>query len=345
MEDLKRIAQELRSGQSIAPISTRDFLWLFGAQRRGYGIVQSIREELRTAGIRTFPDFETTFIDEPIGFELDAETAPKKSNVLDRPLIENSTTGSETAELTRSDPIFRISKLAAAKQDVVRVDPESKLSEAITIMMSRDFSQLPIMSGIREVKGIITWQSIGSKLALKQQDELYVKNFMEPHRDIRNNASLFDAIPIIAEYQYVLVRSYDNSIVGIVTASDLSYTFQSLAEPFLLLSEIENMIRSIIASRFRPEELSAAKDPRDSEREVRGPQDLAFGEYIRLLENPDSWEKMNISVDRKTFCEGLKEVKRIRNDVMHFDADGVRPKDIDKLREYTKFIQKINAVI
>ncbi|WP_459162147.1 hypothetical protein ACQ5SK_08415 [Bradyrhizobium japonicum] len=78
---------------------------------------------------------------------------------------------------------------------------------------------------------------------------------------MRSSFSIFDAIPVIVTHQYVLVRSEDGRITGIITASDLSEQFQLLAEPFLLLGEIENLLRGLIADRFSTEDLVGIRDP------------------------------------------------------------------------------------
>src|SRR2546426_10657058 len=106
-------------------------------------------------------------------------------------------------------------------------------------MLDHDFSQLPVMQGEREVKGVVTWKSVASKQALGFYCET-VKECREDARIVDSNRTLFDAIPTIVEHGYVLVRNErDRRITGIVTASDLSLQFQGLAEPFLLLREIE----------------------------------------------------------------------------------------------------------
>src|SRR5205814_5319927 len=97
---------------------------------------------------------------------------------------------------------------------------------------------------------------------------------MEPHAEISADASLFTAIPLIVQHQYVLVRGPDQRIVGIVTTSDLSLQFQQLAEPFLLLGEIENHIRRMIGPHFGPQELAAVRDPGDGERKIESVADL-----------------------------------------------------------------------
>jgi hypothetical protein len=142
----------------------------------------------------------------------------------------------------------------------------------------------------------------------------------------------------------VLVRGHDQKITGIVTASDLSLQFQQLAEPFLLLGEIENHVRRVISQRFTPSELESAKDPTDTKRIVTSVSDLTYGEYIKWLENPERWDKLNITVDRKTCLEKFESVRRIRNEVMHFDPDGIPEKDLMTLREFARFLQRVHII-
>jgi CBS domain-containing protein len=242
-----------------------------------------------------------------------------------------------------ADPIYRISRLAASTRKPLSVSLETKLEEAITHMLTNDFSQLPVMTGERDVKGIITWATIGSRLAMGKSCSV-VREAMEQHQEIRSDASLISAIGIIAEHQYVLVRGHDQRITGIVTASDLSLQFQQMAEPFLLLGEIENHLRQVISQRFSPTELKSAKDPTDTKREVTSAADLSYGEYQRLLENPARWEKLNITVDRKTCMEKFENVRRIRNDVMHFDPDGIPEQDLQAIREFARFLQRLQII-
>ena len=157
-------------------------------------------------------------------------------------------------------------------------------------------------------------------------------------------SSLFQAIPIIVEHQYVLVRGTNNRITGIVTASDLALQFQQLAEPFLLLGEIENHIRRIIGDNFSTEELAAVRDPHEAQRKIDSVASLSFGEYIRLLENEARWKKVKLSIDRGVFRTKLDKVREIRNDVMHFDPDGILPADLEQLRDFAYFLQRLQTI-
>ena len=347
-ERFNEIASNLREGKESPRVTVRELLSWFGAHRRRYWIVEWIRDKLAEANIQTEPDFESIYLDSPITFCLRSEKPQKEitPNTLEISVTE-SLTCAEEVSTTRlesyNDPTYRISKLGAANSPPLCVAPDATVQEAITLMLSNDFSQLPVMTGERDVRGMISWTSIGTRLALEKSGT-YARELMDIHQEIRADASLFQAIPIITQHQYVLVRGNDNRITGIVTASDLSLQFQQLAEPFLLLGEIENHIRHILAGKFSVPELGDAQDPRDTQRAVSQVSDLTFGEYIRLIENPERWKKLDMSIDRKILIKNLDRVREIRNDVMHFDPDPMPTDDLDFLRDLVRFFQRLQGI-
>ncbi len=244
------------------------------------------------------------------------------------------------------DPTHRISKLAGANRPPVSVKPDSALSEAVTVMLENDFSQLPVMPNERDVKGVVTWQSIGSRLALGR-GATTVREVMDMSAEttiVGLGESIFSVIPKLVEHGYVLVRGTANRIVGIVTASDLSLKFKELSEPFLLLSEIENRVRNLISLHFAPSELSCVKDPNDEDRTIDSVYDMTFGEYVRLLEDPERWNKLATRLDRRSFVKSLGNVGRIRNDVMHFDPDGILPEKLTALRNFALFLRRLDSI-
>lgn len=333
---LADISREVQAGKNVPPVTVRAFLAWFGAQRRSYWNVFTIRQALADAGLETYPDFESAYIDSEISFrEVAAEEVSGSE--------EQTPVGEAVAPKQPADPTYRISKLGAANATPVCVAPDAPLSTAVTLMMANDFSQLPVTTSEREVKGVVSWNSIGSRLSLGCAGK-FVREVMDSHQEIKSQASIFQAIPVIVQHGYVFVRGEDGRLTGIVTASDLSLQFQQLAEPFLLLGEIENHVRGILDGKFESEDLAAVRDPADSSRKVEAISDLTFGEYLRLLEKDDRWGKVGLSLDRKTFCQSLDQVRMIRNDVMHFDPDGVPPSDLERLRDFAKFLQRLQTI-
>jgi CBS domain-containing protein len=327
-EKFKAIKDQFKQGVVPPKETVRAFLRWFYSERRGYNVVFGIRRELKKYGLVTVPDFEYQYIDGLIGF---AQAVP-----------ENDSTQTDVGQTT-TDPTHRLGRLDSANKIPISVKPDATLQQAVTLMMTHDFSQLPVMTNSREVKGMISWRAIGNRLALKRPCTT-VRDCMEPAEVVSIDASLFSTINAVAEHDCVLVQANDKTICGIVTATDFNDQFRRLAEPFLLVGEIENGVRRILHGKFTSKELEEAKAPGDDGRVVVAISDLTFGEYIRLMEPEKLWKKLGLEIDRVEFLAKLNKIREVRNDVMHFDPDGLAPSDLATLREFAKFLRKLRDV-
>lgn len=178
-------AQRLKQGHRVNRITVRDFLRHFGAERRGAVKVEAIRRILDSLDLQTEPDFETVWIDEPIWLRLkgnasteDIVAAPIDGLGDEEFVLESTPSAVEQAaeqsasaptsaqpevreedtNVDTSDPTFRIGSLPAANKILVTVNQNDDVARAITLMLQYDFSQLPVMQGDREVKGVVTWK-------------------------------------------------------------------------------------------------------------------------------------------------------------------------------------------
>jgi predicted transcriptional regulator len=342
-DQLKEVADQVSQGNQRSD-SVRTVLSWFGAARRGKWTVVEVRKALRKLKLYTEPDFEDVWIDAVVAFRpkpikqkgKDADSGAKVQDP-DQPELE---TASAPVPKKAGDDVstrIRISRLDAANKPPVCISPDAKISEAITLMLQHDYSQLPVTTTTRDVKGLMSWKSLGSRLALGKQCSK-VRECMEEAAEVRADDSLFDAIQMIVAHDCVLVRDSTHALAGIVTTADLSLQFKDLGEPFLLLGQIEDYVRNLIANKYHKAELIQACDPADLGREIEDVADLTLGEYIRLLENPARWDKLGVPIDRKTFLSELERVRGIRNDVMHFDPDPVGPEDLAVLRKFVRFL-------
>jgi len=322
-EHLRHIDEQLNNGVIPPEETVRGILVWFGVSRRGYNVVRNVRVALEKFNLDTKPDFESAYIDGAIQFI--------RSGVR------------EDSSPYAADPINRIGRLESANRKPVSIKPESTLNQATTLMLTHDFSQLPVMTTDREVKGVISWRSIGSRLALGCTGEK-VNDFMIEAHVVSIETSLSDAINAVSEHEYVVVQAMDRTICGIVTATDLTFQFRALAEPFLLIGEIENHIRKLIHGKFSADELQDARNENDPDRVVDSVAGLTFGEYVRLVENEERWAKLGLRVDRVEFVKRLDRVREIRNDVMHFDPDGLTGDDIESLLNFAMFLRTLRTV-
>ena len=170
----------------------------FGAERRGAVISQEIRTIQDSLDLKTEPDFRTTWIDGPIWLRLksgvqvkETESTPASPSTMTDESVEDlgdlvldstpsavkqaeeqsesaptsaepeaPSTGDTVDGPPSEDPTFRIGGLPAANKKLVAVSQNDPLNKAITLMLQYDYSQLPVMQGEREVKGVVTWKSI-----------------------------------------------------------------------------------------------------------------------------------------------------------------------------------------
>lgn len=338
-EQLQAIARQIEAGVEPEPITVRMLLGWFGAERRGYFVVEKVRTALTLLELRTKPDFGTVWLDTPITFHR-AAAGPVRRVPPGTPEVPQEPAHVEAGAAVG---LYNVGQIEAANRGVVRVAPEDNITRAITIMMARDFSQLPIMAGERDVLGVVTWTSIGARQALGARCDR-VLDCAEPHQEISASASLFSAIPIIAERQYVLVRDPKTGrITGIVTATDIAQQLQNVAEPLSLLRRIEQAFRALIDEKFTEPELAAARDPADTDRHVVSAGDLFVNELARLIEPEQRWRKLGVRVDRGVFMSEMKGILSIRNDVMHFDPDPLSAEELGTLRAFASFMEFLAA--
>jgi CBS domain-containing protein len=336
-DELNDIVELVRAGSEPME-SVRELLRRFRFAKRGYHKVRHVRRSLEAAGLITDPDFNSVSLDSPVKFKSAADDHGKAG---DAATVATPTQGSDedTVSPAAEDPAYRMRRLDDSSQVLVYVAPDEDLRRAITLMMTNDFSQLPVMTGIRTVKGMITWRTIGLTYGLGGAPSL-VRDSMETDVVVLDaDLSLFAAIPRIVANDYGLVRRTDGTY-WIVTTSDLSVRFKDLAEPFLLLSEIENQLRGLLDEHIAQPVLEGARDPEDADRTIDSAADLTLGEVVRLLEQQAVWVKLAPRLDRVEVVKQLDRVRSIRNDVMHFDPEGLDPSDLEALRSFARFLQE-----
>jgi CBS domain-containing protein len=240
-----------------------------------------------------------------------------------------------------ADPSVRIGGLPAANVPPKSLRPNQTVVEAITLLMRLNVPWVPVMGGEREVKCVLSWGWIGMRLAqgAKAMD-LEVRECKDKPQIVDADTPLSGATEQIKKHGYVLVRDSTKKISGMVTMNDLLEQVQE----FLVLREIEHRIRGMIErAGFSEQQLRDARDPSDVSRPVKSASDLTFGEYIRLLESKESWSRLGLSIDRKIFIADLKEIKDVRNDVVHFR--GIGREQFNALRGFVSLLQRLEPMI
>jgi CBS domain containing-hemolysin-like protein len=208
-------------------------------------------------------------------------------------------------------------------------------------MMMHNYSQLPVMNGPRNVVGYVSWETIGYALT-NGQNSPEIKYYTNSDvTKLSYETPLLDAISTIIEKGFVLVFKQDNTISGILTIADISAQFLSVTEPFILLEQIENHIRQILDKKFLVTDLKEFCKIGEIERDIEFIDDLNFGDYILIVGKQENWEKLNLSIERIPFIKQLDKIRQIRNDVMHFDPEGITKEQKEDLIKMSKFLMEL----
>ncbi|WKG04636.1 CBS domain-containing protein [Mycolicibacterium sp. HK-90] len=290
-------------------IAVREFLGFWGYKRRGASIVRVIERALAQRGLTSSPEIVKADYYGDV-------------TILDRRDL------AEDADLEIGWPI---SSVLDVEKELIAVGPDESLIAVETLMVMHDFSQIPVLSKTgRDLYGSVTWKSIARWSG--ERSEGTARQAMDANsHSAQSSENLLDHIENIIKYEYLYIRDPSNMYVGILTATDLAQSFHSTSGPFIKIGEIESRLRVIVNELPLPV-IQQAKQPTDQSRQINDASDLTFGEYVRIIQNPEHWDQLRLPFDRATVVKNLEEVNQIRNDVMHFrpNLDGQTTSAIDR---------------
>ncbi len=317
-DEFKEIAEKVVNTGTPHIISPKKLIEYFGAKVRKTHVKWCVDRGLEELGVQSVPDYKSEYLHGIIK-------------------IQKSSKNHE-----QEDFIQRLKLLESANRAPVSVSKNDTLQKAMTLMITNDYSQLPVMNSpsSRNIDGIISWQSIGWAIATNNGKTSVLDFMSKEFTVLKYEMPLLEAVHIIKDREFVLIQKKDKSISGLVTITDIANEFFSLAEPFLYLGQIETSIRVLIDGKFSVEELRDVKYG-DDERQIESVSDLTFNEYIQLLRKGDNWNKLSLPLDKDVFTKKLEEVRDIRNDVMHFSSEQLDYGQEQRLKVTAKFLKEL----
>lgn len=223
-------------------ISTELLLRLNGNTRRGKHVNRAIDEHLRQ-------------------FEL-----------VCRPTLENAdyygsvVVSDPRDELTTSETVVSlpISALAGPEPHLMYCGPEMAAKKVQTLMIAHDVSQIPVLYNDKKtIYGVVTWQSIAQFRG--DLSVAYATDLMRPSSGHIASSSddFLELSPTVVKQEFMLYRVPDDTIGGILTASDLAEAFQSATGIYIQLQEIETRLRILLDRSPIPEPAKAPRSETD----------------------------------------------------------------------------------
>lgn len=169
--------------------------------------------------------------------ELDMEVSPllkrleEKGLRIDRHMLFRIRKGEKSVSFEKILEVHRVlgqlalSEKPLTAQDLMTHDPlslpaEMKLSDAVTSLKNRKFSQAPVLDGRGRVIGVLRLEEVVDRLLQTSQKFRPIREFVSEATKVRLNTSRRAVASVVAEQGYVLVEEGGN-LRGIITYSDL----------------------------------------------------------------------------------------------------------------------------
>jgi CBS domain-containing protein len=227
------------------------------------------------------------------------------------------------------DLFLRVNSLLPDDQDVVSVPPDASVAKALDIMRQNGFSQLPVMAG-DSVIGVFSYRSLAQRVVeigrpdvaqLEVDDCLEKLEFVRPSDEVE---ALFDHLDRDGA---VLVGDPDR-LLAVATSTDLIRYLYAVSHPFVLIQEIELVLRGLVRRAVSAEDLTSyirrAISHLYKDRPDRLPSELTglnFGELVQVVIHGLNYADAFVRVlgrNRDSTRGYLDPIPRLRNDVFHF---------------------------
>lgn len=325
-------ARDRAAAADPVTLTVRELLSWYRARGRGRLVKDKISADLDNYGLRSIPDFRKVALDSTIQLSLVRVEEPEP-RLLESPAVV-------APEVEELDVGLTLGNIESALGGVVSVAPGDTLEKAVTLMRVHDFSQLPVLSGERNVRGAVTWRSIGKAKVADGAAEL--EDAIEPASDLPYTTELIDVLDLLVAHDFVLVRDDQNRIAGIVTTADVAALYGQMATPFFLIGELDQLLRAVISTVIPLVRVQALCDPDETGR-ISDFDDMTFGDYLRVLQNPAEWGRLDWHLDRAIFTTVLDEIRELRNAVAHFNPDPIELAEVAKLRHMLILVRELRA--
>ncbi len=352
-EDLDALVQQVNTTGVPVKTTPREIIDAFGYEKRSYYCIKSVDNYFREKEVLTAPDYNEIASDSELYIQ-------RKERAC-------------RADEFGGDPIKRISLMKCSSKKPTCATEEMPLAEAENLMQLNDYSQLPVVANKSgAIRGYISWKTIKEKQLMGCKSTIVKDYMVSPCMSVSLHTPLLQIFDILRRQEFVVVTKTNtsNEPCGIVTLFDILEQFITWTKPFVILDEIENQVRNLFDNdKVLLEEMqSVCKDDKENaiielltnasvksdiienaktifartERKVHSIDDLNFGEYIRLMDDARIWDKLqkeDAPLPSSTFISQLNKVRRVRNDVMHFDPAGISPDQVEMLENVDKFLQ------
>lgn len=225
----------------------------------------------------------------------------------------------------------RLNRVLRVDQVLIKVSPTETVAEAFKLMRKGRFSQLPVVEG-NAVLGLFSYRSFSERLVRLKKirndvGNMPVEEFLEKVEYARVTDE-FSSVHAALDRDDAVLMGEQDRLRGIVTAIDVLRYLYGVANPFLLVAEIELTVRALITEAVDPTMLAhcaeiALMNLYGEGKVPKTLKEMTFNDYVLIVGFGDNWKYFEpiFGGMRENVRVKLEEIRDLRNDVFHFKKD------------------------
>lgn len=226
--------------------------------------------------------------------------------------------------------IDSIDDFLANREPPLCVIKTETVRNALSLMVDRDYSQLPIKDANGDLVGLISEQSINRFYFHFDQKSKLLDSAVERCMDEavtlpREDAGLFTILERL-EKIYALVIVDGRKPIGIITHYDTTQVFREWSEGLIRIRNIELTLRQYIETIYDTEHKleasiirSLGTDKRNPQKPIKPYEKFSFYDHVQLIQHEKNWDSFNryLGPDYE-FKTIMDKVNEARNKLAHF---------------------------
>ena len=249
--------------------------------------------------------------------------------------VVDETAASRELELV-SEIFHRINRIIPENQDLLIISSKTNVRDALALMEQHGYSQLPVVDG-GEVLGVFSYRSFARRAAAGTISEIQREKCAPGDIAVEECLEEFQFARVTDEMRAVFkAMEKDNGLLvgdpgnlqGILTPMDLLIYLDTVASPFVMVSEIELALRALIRLSVTEEDLvqlsnRTLKQLYGTDKVPTKLEEMSFDNYIAIISNGDNWARFEpvFGGNRIRTTSNLKEIGEIRNALFHFKRE------------------------
>lgn len=205
-----------------------------------------------------------------------------------------------------------LSSLIEHREKLPVVKEDEIVENTMRLMLEYNSSHVPVVNEENQLLGMVSNESIinASKNFGVNLERLHVSHATVKIDSFNAEDDLFDVLDSLMKKNAVAVVDDDNLLLDILTIRDAMLFYQRKAEDFLLVEEIESMMKDLITF------------SRDTE-SINNFDQKSLGNYIDLLLANEFWAfyEPAIKLEPNEVRNMFDKVRQVRNHLAHFQGE------------------------